>query len=403
MGTQVLRIVKCGAGGMRAMAAHALRSRIVENALGGVVEVWEGQDTPVAVNERFNDLKASAIAGGQRWRKDQVACLDVLLTCSSRASLTPEKHREYLKDAIQWIKDKWPTAEVLTAVLHDDERSPHVQLLLAPLDARGRFNAKSLMGGPTEMSGHQDAFHESVAKKYGLERGERGSTARHIKQKELYGATLRNMDEPVFETVPKVPEAPAMYERMLPGYQAKQKAFLDGQKAAQAVNKRNKGVRDMIIEQAKFGRSMHPMLLERTAARIRSADLVAAKAKQDRAAADIANDQSNKRLQAAVVLDTRFQQKLEIMNTKTAAVMVAKFSKGLAPEYVATLAKNLGIPLVAGKDIPDQVRRAGLAVTLDEAVKLMEKASDGQLVAAAVKHYEQPGDRQQDAPPAPKG
>lgn len=402
MGYAILRIAKRKTSSHTSgMLKHALRENKVPNAVAGApkpVVLAGARTTQEAMGTLAQGIAmAKANGGSQGFTKASTPALDILVTTSREdmQRLTLDQQNDYFRRALEFIAAKFGgMANVLTAAVHRDETTPHMQVLVMPLDrTTNRFSAAKMLGGPSDFKHMQDAFHETCGKPFGLVRGERDSKAKHVQIQQLYSAMAAGAEPPQFVDVPP---APSLLDRLKPGYGEK---VQNREKAL----KKNAKSRETVMNQAKVARQIHPRLKGPMADRYREIQRLADLAKRDKDAATVANDQASKRLQAATVLDTRFQQKLEIMNTKTAAVMVAKFSKGLAPEYVATLAKNLGIPLVAGKDIPDQVRRAGLAVTLDEAVKLMEKASDGQLVAAAVKHY-QPADNVQGGDvPRPKG
>lgn len=79
---------------------------------------------------------------------------------------------------------------MLSAVIHRDETTPHLQFLVIPLDARGKLNARELVGGKATLSKMQTDFACEVGQDFGLERGlERGrerSQARHQTIKEYY-------------------------------------------------------------------------------------------------------------------------------------------------------------------------------------------------------------------------
>ena len=89
------------------MAKHALREVKVANAVPDAPKpsVIAGAATVAAILERVAQLKAAAIAAGQRWRKDQVESLDVLVTSSRQdmQRMTVEQQDSYFRKSLDWL------------------------------------------------------------------------------------------------------------------------------------------------------------------------------------------------------------------------------------------------------------------------------------------------------------
>ena len=119
---------------------------------------------------------------------------------------------DWAKAALAWVRAYCPDAPVAAAAVHWDERSPHMHLLLAPIVREGgkvRLGIKAIrqrlasgVEAPRrkrgqhrdELSAVQDAYHEHVARRFGLRRGNTQSTARHVKVDALEGAQRRLHD-----------------------------------------------------------------------------------------------------------------------------------------------------------------------------------------------------------------
>lgn len=384
-GTQIFRVAKLSAGGVRAMAQHALRERALANATpGGQIKHVAGLPTSKDVMTRLAALQSSARAAGQRLRENNVAGLDLLFTCSSRSSLTHDSHQRYLKACLDAVQTRWPHAEILTAAFHDDETTPHLQIILAPLDEKGHFNAKSLLGSPRQISQLQDYFHENAGKKYGLKRGEKGSSAVHIPPKQFYEAAAQaGAAEPTFVDVPPAPTA---VDKINGTYQEKKQA-------RENAIEHNKLSRQHFASQAKLGRSLHPEMLRREAEKYRRI-----KAEREKAAADLEEAKSLQKLAKIDLEDAKKQfnqikaeraelelQKAEfeaaVLHTQTTSYVGAwdAQSKLCSPSYIAKLANELRIDLKPGRGLVDQVRR-GLAIKGQgaglEAIKRADEAAD---------------------------
>jgi Plasmid recombination enzyme len=98
-----------------------------------------------------------------------------------------DRRRDAWRDlSMAWLRDTFGELNVVAAVLHRDELSPHLQALVVPIDERGRLNARHFIGGDRHrLSELQDSYAERVAP-LGLERGVHGSVATHQEVKQWY-------------------------------------------------------------------------------------------------------------------------------------------------------------------------------------------------------------------------
>lgn len=61
---------------------------------------------------------------------------------------------------------------MVNAVVHLDEKTPHMHVVSVPITEDGRLSAKTLTSGSMGFRQVQDRFYKEVSKKYGLKRGE---------------------------------------------------------------------------------------------------------------------------------------------------------------------------------------------------------------------------------------
>jgi hypothetical protein len=383
MGYAILRADKCQHRKAGAMIAHALRERPVANAVDGgkPPEVIAGGADPKAVKEHLASLVQAAKDGGQRWRKDAVEVVDLLVTTSriDMQQMDLGRQSSYFRDALAWIQHRWPAAKVLTAAIHRDESTPHMQVLLAPTDASGRFNAKMMLGGPAEMSKLQDAFHEAVGAKYGLSRGEKHSNARHVPVRQLYAAMATGAEPPKFVPVPTVPAEPTLADKITGKAGEIEAARRKAEKDRQAALEHNKRERDKLHAQAARGRALHPKLVERMSDKYRAATRAEDAAKKAQLEAQNQRQAARNDLVQAQALVQQARASEAAVAAKIDGIVLAdaqaidRFSRHWSREYVGRLAKDLGVELVAGKGILDQLRRHGLAKTVVEAAQKLDQ------------------------------
>jgi predicted hotdog family 3-hydroxylacyl-ACP dehydratase len=129
----------------------------------------------------------------ERWpekrRKDAVLAIEYLITTSPEAV---KKHggtldeRKYFNDALEWLKKRHGAENVVVAGVHRDETTPHMVAYVVPIDPAGRLNCRHFLGGSTAMSAMQDDFHRTCGQPQGLDRGIKGSKAKHTTIKQFY-------------------------------------------------------------------------------------------------------------------------------------------------------------------------------------------------------------------------
>lgn len=93
-----------------------------------------------------------------------------------RASTT-EKQYAFFRDCVKFFKNKYGEENVLSAVVHLDETTPHLHLNLIPI-VSGKLCAKDLFD--RQLAILQTEFWKEVGEKYGLDRGKLDSQAVHL-------------------------------------------------------------------------------------------------------------------------------------------------------------------------------------------------------------------------------
>ena len=115
---------------------------------------------------------------GCRTRSDSVRVVEALVTASPEFFKGKKKDeiKAYFQEALDFIKQHQDPKTILSAVVHMDEKTPHMHLSFVPLTADGRLCAKEIVGNKKKLTQWQDRFWEHMVKKYpDLERGESAS------------------------------------------------------------------------------------------------------------------------------------------------------------------------------------------------------------------------------------
>ena len=113
-----------------------------------------------------------------RTRKDSTRFVDTLITASPEffKDKTNREIRAYFAYALKFLEGRQRPDTFLSAVIHMDEKTPHLHLCFVPLTADGRLSAKEIIGNRKNLVRWQDEFWQHMVKQYPeLERGESAS------------------------------------------------------------------------------------------------------------------------------------------------------------------------------------------------------------------------------------
>ena len=84
--------------------------------------------------------------------------------------------KAYFQEALNFIREHQDPKTIISAVVHMDEKTPHMHLSFVPMTADGRLSAKEIVGNKKKLTQWQDKFWEHMVRKYpDLERGESAS------------------------------------------------------------------------------------------------------------------------------------------------------------------------------------------------------------------------------------
>jgi len=202
----ILRIKKLHADSNVAGAlAHHLRTRETDNADPEKIRNnwYSGNEYTKDENGRLDKssnediearrkMKARAMAKyrknlPEKIRKNAVRSVEFMMTVSPEVMSRKDFNSvKYLNDCTEWVRQKFGKDNVFFVAHHRDETTPHISILITPKDENGKLNARKFFGGRDKLSELQTSFYEEVGKAHGLERGIRGSKAKHQTIKKYY-------------------------------------------------------------------------------------------------------------------------------------------------------------------------------------------------------------------------
>lgn len=203
----------------------------LRSVLGSGRHTFREQPTTNAITEKLGEniilvgpSTAQGIVDAVSKRLEQVTehqaravpAIEYLITGSPGTAATQSRH--YFDDALEWLRKKHGAENVISAVIHRDEKTPHLVAYVVPLvttegktrkrsvnagrnpdgsmirktievaaPGATRLSASHFLDGKQKLSDMQTDFAEAVGAKHGLVRGLKGSRAVHTTIKQFYG------------------------------------------------------------------------------------------------------------------------------------------------------------------------------------------------------------------------
>jgi hypothetical protein len=152
-------------------------------------------------------------AGVKRIRSDSVRGMEVILTGSPEGFIRGQDGRavdysksKWAQDNLNFLKEQFGAKNVVSFTLHQDEKTPHIHAVLAPITDKNTLSADQLFN-PKSLRQLQTDYAQAMAP-HGMERGVEHSQAKHDPMQRLYGLEAQHAQRVAELTRPAAP-APA--------------------------------------------------------------------------------------------------------------------------------------------------------------------------------------------------
>lgn len=195
---QVVRVEKRKATAIGAMQFHNLRQfkTVAPNIDGekseGNVVLIECKDFASAINTRVGVIQLQP-QQKRKIRKDCPRALEYVISASPEffESATEEEKSDYFRKSLEYLKSRHGNENVISAVIHNDESTPHMHVVVVPVIKEKKIPTKDNPTGIVEklnpkhfcdkfeLQRLHSEFNECVGSVFGLERGEKSD--RHHK------------------------------------------------------------------------------------------------------------------------------------------------------------------------------------------------------------------------------
>lgn len=166
----IMRMEKRKKGDIAGLQREATRTALEYNN-----QVTPGLDIYNAELVHSDDWLASVQheinAAGAKTRSNSVLALDTIYTASPAFFKMNDSQTidQFFRDCLNYHKQRY--GHVISAIVHYDEKTPHMHVLSVPLTRDGRLSAREIVGGRAQMAHAQDSFFEAVGQQYELQRG----------------------------------------------------------------------------------------------------------------------------------------------------------------------------------------------------------------------------------------
>jgi len=204
MGFGILRGQKCKLGDLKGMSIHIEREKksrsnpdIDATKTKNNYEIIAMGDLNKKVKNRIAELPGQCTKTGKirKVQDNAVMMYDFIITGTHEdiMAMSESQRNKYFENAVDFIAERYGRENIMYAVVHQDERTPHLHLGLVP-EYKGKLAAYKLFT-PDSMRKLQDDFYGRVSSFFGLERGEVGSERKHKTAVELKSDTLAEVNQ----------------------------------------------------------------------------------------------------------------------------------------------------------------------------------------------------------------
>ena len=196
MAYAIMRINKCKLGAVSRIEKHHERKKDVYKSnpdidLSRSDQNFHIKDPPDSyrklIRKRIEEV-------GCRTRKDSVVMQDSICTASPEffQGKTSRQKEDFFRMAYRFYVKTFGEENILSAVVHLDERTPHMHVCFVPINKDGKLSSKTVIGGPTGLVKLQDDFYSHML--YSFPELKRGIPKRITHRKHLPTYLFKNAD-----------------------------------------------------------------------------------------------------------------------------------------------------------------------------------------------------------------
>jgi len=137
------------------------------------------------------------VTTGKAIRKDAVKVASFLVTSDSEyfQNLSEQDERRFFESAYEFFSGEYGEKNIAYAMVHKDEKTPHMHVGFVPITEDGRLSAKDFFGKKQQLAKLQDKFHDHMVKEgFDLERGV-STSRKHVESAKYKALTFQQMEK----------------------------------------------------------------------------------------------------------------------------------------------------------------------------------------------------------------
>ena len=275
----ILRFTKHKAGPAGALEAHHERTK-EKYASNPDIDVARSKDNfhIVQPKQKYRqEINSRVSAAGCKTRKDSTMFVDTLITASPEFfdGRSRKDIQAYFTEAVAFMEQKIGRGNIFSAVVHMDEKTPHLHLCFTPITEDGRLSAKEILGNRAQLSRWQDEFHAHMKKAFPvLKRGESAlvTKRKHIptwlfKQSVSLIKQQKAIEQAISEITmmnagKKKEEALALLDRFFPRLEAHLGQVKKYQATIDYLTQENAGLKEKVADQASVRKTLEAAQLK---------------------------------------------------------------------------------------------------------------------------------------------
>ena len=195
----ILRFQKKKTGGVTAAYNHNERKKSAYKSNPDISSEREPDNYHLILPKQtyHREVKRLISAAKCRTRANSTVMVETLITASPEfmQALKPPEQREYFARALAFMESKIGKENIVAAVVHMDEKTPHMHLSFCPI-APGKngltLSAKAILGNQAQLSKWQDDFHNFMSARW--TELERGISSQITNRKHIPVSLFKNAD-----------------------------------------------------------------------------------------------------------------------------------------------------------------------------------------------------------------
>jgi len=172
----ILRFQKCKSGSVSFRCAHNERKKEAykSNPDIDIIIIQNNYHFVQPAQTYLREAKQMIRAAGCKTRSNSTIMVETLITASPEfmSTLPQREQREYFQRAFAFMENKIGKDNIISAVVHNDEKTPHMHLSFCPITPDKKLSAKYILGNQAQLSHWQTEFHAVMSSRWPeLERG----------------------------------------------------------------------------------------------------------------------------------------------------------------------------------------------------------------------------------------